>query len=192
MKTKLTALAVAALIIVAPVTVLAEEYESYDDKSRSGQVELYAGYGTPSIIPYFVELFAGIAGALGGVEKMDGQNMGVIHGGVNYYMTDWFLMGVYGSYEQFGIQFDDNDRSDCKIGTLQAKTQFEYGFDHVKFYHALNAGVAFINGDDSDSGFIFGVVPLGLKVSCTDNLSVYAELGLISNSFAAGGISYRF
>lgn len=192
MKTKFTALAAAALFFAAPVTAFADDYEPYENSSRAGHVELYAGYGTPSVIPYFVEIFAGLFGALGGVEKMEDQNMGVIQGGVNYYMTDWFLLGLYGSYEQFGIKFDDNDRTDCRIGTLQAKTQFEYGFNHVKFYHVLNAGVALIDGQDSEPGFIFGVVPLGLKVSCTDNLSVFAELGFVSNSFVAGGITYRF
>lgn len=88
MKAKFTALAAAALFFAAPVTVFADDYEPYDNSSRAGHVELYAGYGTPSVIPYFVEIFAGLF--------------------------------------------------------------------------------------------------------CTDNLSVFAELGFISNSFAAGGITYRF
>ena len=56
MKDKFTALAAAALFFAAPVTVFADDYEPYDNSSRAVHVELYAGYGTPSVIPYFVEI----------------------------------------------------------------------------------------------------------------------------------------
>ena len=59
MKAKFTALAAAALFFAAPVTAFADDYEPYDNSSRAGHVELYAGYGTPSVIPSVVEIFAG-------------------------------------------------------------------------------------------------------------------------------------
>jgi len=193
MTKKLLAVLTAAFLMCG--FAFADDYQSQtaNIEDRTDQVEVYLGYGTCSCIPVVVNIFGGIAGALSGADKVDGHMYGVVSGGVNKYFANWFLMGLYGSYECFDMGFDDGDKTVMSITTVQGRMLFQYGPKSLKFYHGVNAGMAFYTSADENSrSFMCGITPFGMKADIADNVALYGEVGLVANAFFTGGVNIRF
>ncbi|MBQ0051771.1 MAG: hypothetical protein KBT11_06880 [Treponema sp.] len=188
MRNKFFALVI-AFVFICPLTFA----QNNNEEEKGIEAEVYAGYGTPSLIPVVASVLSAIGGALTGADEVEGDMTGVVHAGVNFYPFSWLGLGGYASYEGFKMTFDDKPASMINIITLQARVTLQYGFERVKFYHGANGGAAFVNGPENyKPSQMFGFTPIGIKFRPGDNIQFYIETGLISNAFFSAGVSYKF
>ena len=179
------------------------EVADVPSNSRAGKNEIYASYGSISLLGGILELFGCIANGIAGNQQTFIANAGI---GYNHWFTDNVAAGVSVGYQ--GLGFEGN--SSINVIDVQAKVTFEYGHlanDHISFYNTLSAGVALIPSNyksetsegEKDNVFVsnpispaFNVTVFGMKVKVVDPVSLFVEVNAPYAPILNGGVSVRW
>ena len=161
----------------------AQEYDVVEvGEEVSGNTnEVYLTAGTNSALPFALTVITFGLITLGENKEIMPVTFTA---GYNHYFNDEHLgVGGFVSYEQF---FGMN------LVSLQAKITGQYGWEHVKLYHAFSLGAAGIFGNSSPQVIpMFNLTWLGLKFDF-DKWNIFIDSSIGSTALLQLGASFKF
>lgn len=157
------------------------------------------GYGAPnSFLTSFINTFTAII--IPDPEDETPEDMlqgpGVFQIGYGWYPLDWLSVGALCTYEPFRIVHTDGDNKYVNpnfFWSIQGEVGFHYGWELVRLYHELSAGIGVCHNKDTPAEvfFAFNIIPIGIEVGKSKGIFGFADLGLGTTAYINAGIGYR-
>jgi opacity protein-like surface antigen len=137
----------------------------------------------------------------------------------DYDISNWFSLGLAGSYQLMGIDYEDYSyidennevvyedfTTDITRMNFALRALFHYGnFDRIDMYSGVRLGYTNwgFSSDSSDplydsddvlkgGGFAPQVVAFGIRGYFTDNIGINVELAIGPPSYMSAGLNFRF
>ena len=186
------------LLVTLPLSLFAY---NEDVSLLSGKNEVYVGYGYPKTLS--VGLIGGFTNFFsilftGGLSTMKTTGPGVTQLGYNRFITDNVAVGGLFTFEPYTVTNTSGETvSVSKQGnfTTQVNVKFQYGWDHIKLYHRVSAGLGLMfdfTNDTTTPTFTMDIVPIGIKAEIYRGINLYADVALWSTSLINLGANYTF
>lgn len=167
--------------------------------------EIYIGYGFPgSLGPIMLSGLENLIVLIftGGTHETKIKQYGTAQVGYDWHCIPGkgLLVGGIITVEPFTTTAQSTSTNtegsivEAVLLSLQASVKYQYGWEYVRLYHGLSAGLGLVFSDNSSVSptFIMNIIPIGVKVGKEKYPCFFADIGLGSTAIVNAGISYRF
>ncbi|KFF18983.1 hypothetical protein [Chryseobacterium sp. JM1] len=163
------------------------------------KIEVSASYGAPSVYGATYSLGSVLVNAFVNSSEEDPSSKGVASVGVMMYSGNMkWRYGIDVTNEFFSKTESVSKQNIWAV--LPKVDYFWLNKEKLGLYSGLSAGISIVNttytgkdkkeSKDSDTGFGYNIVPVGLKYG--GDLSVFLETNIGMKGIVQGGVSYRF